>query len=481
MVYANGGGAFLIPYFVSLIAVGIPIMLLELGMGHSTNGSAPLALRRVSKNSEWVGWIAVGSGFIITTYYAVIIAWAMNYIVKSFTLGWGQDPNAHFFGEFLQLSGSPGAFETIVPGIIVATALVWAINYIIVASGVEGGLEKANKIFMPILLVLMAVLVVRGLTLPGGLEGINWYLTPDFGALTDPTLWLMALSQIFFTLSLGFGIMMAYGSYLPKDADITNNAFLVSLLNCGFSFFAGFAIFSMVGYMAQETGSAFDQVVTESIGLAFVAFPQAINLIPAGSQIIGAIFFIALTIAGFSSAVSLVEAVSSSVMDKFGMARKKAVGLVVGVSLLISILYTTHAGLLWLDMIDYFANRSLPLVGLVEGLLVVWLLGGEKLVAYANQLSEIKLSPTMTSVWKFFAGVFAPVILILTLGNKAINFVNEPYGGYPLKYLGIALGVVLLIAYVLGGIISMSEWKSEVLSWGDYVRQRDNVDLEEEI
>lgn len=233
--------------------------------------------------------------------------------------------------------------------------------------------------------------------------------------------------------------------------------------------------------MAQATGSAFDEVVTESIGLAFVAFPQAINLIPAGSQIVGAIFFIALTIAGFSSAVSLVEAVSSSVMDKFGMARKKAVSLVVGVSLLISILYTTHAGLLWLDMVDYFANRSLALVGLVEGLLVVWVLGGDKLVSYANEISEIKLSPTMTTVWKFLAGVFAPLILILALGNKAVTFMNEPYGGYPLNYLGIALGIVLLVAYVIGGIISMTEWKSEVLNWSDYIRQRDNVDLEEEI
>ena len=139
------------------------------------------------------------------------------------------------------------------------------------------GLEKANEILMPVLFFLIIALVLRSVTLPGGLMGIEYYLTPNFGVLLNPKVWIDAFSQIFFTLSLGFGIMIAYSSYLPKKADLTASAFTISLMNCGFSFLAGFAVFGTLGYMALTQGVPISDVVTQSIGLAFVAFPKALR------------------------------------------------------------------------------------------------------------------------------------------------------------------------------------------------------------
>ena len=470
MVYKNGGGAFLIPYFVALFAVGIPIMILEIALGHATRGSAPLAFRRISEKSELIGWFAVLTGFIITTYYVVIIGWAFNYFIKSFTLAWGADPNTHFFKDFLQLSDSPGVLGGIVPSVAMGAILMWLVNWIVVILGVQKGLERANMIFIPALFLLTIILVIRGITLPGSMMGINWYLEPDFSKLLDPQVWLSAMSQMFFTLSLGFGIMIVYGSYLSKETDIINNSILISLLNCGFSFLAGFATFGTLGYMAYTLNLPPEEVVTQSIGLAFVALPKAISLLPVGAKLIGAIFFLALVFAGLSSSVSLVEAVSAALMDKFKIDRRKAVSLVVGISTIISLLYATRGGLYWLDMVDHFATDSLVIVGIMEAIIVVWILGGDKIIEYANKVSEVKLTGNLGRLWKFLAGVFVPIVLIVLIALQIISLAKEPYGGYPWKYLGLGLLVVIFGAYVIGAILGLTKWKERIAKWEEVVR-----------
>ena len=306
MAYENGGGAFLIPYFVALLFVGIMVMVLELALGHSTKGSAPLALRRLGKSFEWIGWLAVATAFIITTYYTAIIAWALVYLAKLFMVGFPTDFGGFFFSDILALSSGHGDLGGFNLPVLAALVLVWGVNYLVVNSGVRKGLEKANEILMPVLFFLILALVLRSVTLPGGLAGIEYYLTPNFALLLTPKVWIDAFSQIFFTLSLGFGIMIAYSSYLPKKSDLTASAFTISLMNCGFSFLAGFAVFGTLGYMAMTQGVPISEVVTQSIGLAFVAFPQALSLMP-GGIILAAIFFLALFVAGISSSVSLVE------------------------------------------------------------------------------------------------------------------------------------------------------------------------------
>jgi len=233
LCYDNGGGAFLIPYVVALLTAGIPILILEYALGHRLRGAAPTALRRVGKGWELLGWWAVVFVmFGIELYYTCVISWCVNYFRFSFSLAWKDDPGAFFSKTFLQVSDSPWDMGRPVPAIVVGLVIVWFLNWVITARGVQKGVEVACKIFLPLMFVLTLVLVVRGVTLPGAAEGIATYLRPDWSRLKDTKVWMDAYGQIFFTLSVGFGIMIAYASYLPKDADIATNAIITAVANC---------------------------------------------------------------------------------------------------------------------------------------------------------------------------------------------------------------------------------------------------------
>jgi len=239
LCYKNGGGAFLVPYGIALCVVGIPLMILELGIGHRMRGSAPLSFVKIDRRFEWVGWWAVLIVMYgIMLYYSTIIAWCLNYVFFSFNLSWGDDPNAFFFKEFLQLSDGPFDFGNIRGNILTSLLAIWFFCWVIVFFGVQKGVERANKIFMPLLLVLITILVVWSVNLEGASEGLAVYLRPDFSKLSDKQIWIDAFSQIFFTLSLGFGIMITYASYLPRKVEIVKDALIISIGNCLFSVLA---------------------------------------------------------------------------------------------------------------------------------------------------------------------------------------------------------------------------------------------------
>ena len=450
MAYDNGGGAFLLPYLIALFLAGIPLLILEFGVGHERLGSAPMAFARISPRWEWLGWWAVTFVmFGIVLYYAVIISWCLNYAVLSMTLAWGDDPDHFFFNEFLGVTEGPGQIGKIQMPILLGLVVVWFFNWIIVYRGVRRGIELANRIFMPILFGLTIVLVLWSLTLEGAWIGIRAYLTPDFTALATPKVWIDAFSQIFFTLSLGFGIMITYASYLPKRANITRSAYTTALINCGFSVFAGFAVFSILGYMSFQTQQPIEDVVTQSIGLAFVAYPKALSLLPGGS-VFGLLFFISLVVAGLSSSVSIVEAFTSAVMDKFAWDRKRVVTTVSVLGLMGGLLFTTQGGLFALDIVDHFVTHfGLVVVGLLEAFLVGWLFKIEQLRWHINAVSEMKLGVG----WSFLIKYFVPTVLILIIGGDVIGELQKPYGDYSwtaLFTLGISwLFVTLLVAFVL--------------------------------
>jgi NSS family neurotransmitter:Na+ symporter len=253
VAYANGGGAFLIPYFVALLTAGIPLMMLEYAVGVKMQAGPPIAFAKIKKGLEWVGWWSILAAFVIITYYAVVMAWCWNYLYHSFTLAWGDNAGEFFITEVLQRSGGPGEIGRIVPAVLIGLVITWAVVYWIIYKGI-GRVGKVVMATVPIPVILIAILVIRGITLPGAAEGLNFYLSPDFSKLLDPHVWLAAYGQIFFSLSLAMGIMIVYASYLPRKSDVTNNAFITSFANCGTSFFAGFAIFSTLGYLAYATG-----------------------------------------------------------------------------------------------------------------------------------------------------------------------------------------------------------------------------------
>ena len=458
LAYEHGGGAFLIPYLVALLTAGIPLLILEYGIGHERIGSAPLAYAKIDKRWEWLGWWAVlFVMFGIVLYYSVVIAWCMNFFLLSFDLGWGDDPNTFFFKEFLQVSDRPGNIGEVRTPILAALAVVWFINWAVVYRGVQRGIELANKILMPTLLVLIIALVGWSLTLDGASMGIRAYLEPDFSHLSDPKVWIDAYSQIFFTLSLGFGIMIAYASYLPRKADITRNALLTALINSGFSLFAGLAVFSVLGFMATSQNQPMSEVVAQSIGLAFVAYPKAVSLMP-GGNLFGALFFLCLVVAGLSSAVSIIEAFVAAMVDKFGVSRQKLVTFISVLGFAGSIVFTTHAGLLWLDIVDHFVTHyGLVSVGIMECFVVGWLFRLPRLRQHINRISSVPLGPW----WDFLIKVFVPLVLVIILAGDLYAEFQKPYGGYSWASLIIIGRDWLLLTLVGAFAIACRPWRTQ--------------------
>ena len=211
----NGGGAFLIPYFFAIVTAGIPILILEYTMGKTYHGGAPVTLARMNKKFEILGWFQTMVAFVISTYYVAIIVWTLKYLQFSLTLEWGDDPTG-FFLNFLGATDSASNLGGIQMNLLFPFLIVWAIVAFIMYKGVRRGIEVVCRVTLPILMLLIVLLVIRGITLPGAVDGLNYLFQPDWSALKKPGVWVAAYGQIFFSLSIGFAIMVSYASYLPK-------------------------------------------------------------------------------------------------------------------------------------------------------------------------------------------------------------------------------------------------------------------------
>lgn len=429
MAYENGGGAFFIPYLFAMLTAGIPFMIMEFSLGHKMRGAAPQVFARLGRRLEWLGWFQVFVAFAIAVYYVAVIGWSISYLGFSFTQSWGADPNAFFFTEYLQLvdGSAPSNLGALQSHIVVPVVIAWLITFSAVFTGVKGGIERASKIMMPLLFIMVLGLIVRMAFLPGALDGLNYLFKPDFSKILDAKVWSAAYGQIFFTLSVGFAIMLAYSSYLPKESDINNNAFMTVLINCGFSIMAGMMIFGILGYMAHSSGKEITEVVSAGVGLAFITIPTAINLLPA-PYILGPLFFLALVVAGLSSMISIVEAVTSAVIDKSGWSRRKAATIVCGVALVTSLSFTRNGGLLLLDVVDHFMNNVGILGSCLAQLLIVgWMVKIlPELRERANNLSEFRIG----AWFEFCLRFLSPALLIIIVGTNLITLIRDGYGDY---------------------------------------------------
>lgn len=457
LAYRNGGGAFLIPYFIALLSIGIPLMMLEQGIGHALRGSAPLVFARIRRRWEYWGWWMVSFvTFGILLYYTVVLGWCSNYLVYSIGLDWGADTQTFFEKTFLVLSHGPFYIGSFRPVILLSVTIVWFVNWFVIFRGVSKGIELINMIFVPILLVIMIVLVVWGAMLPGAIEGIEAYLKPDWATLTRPAVWVDAFAQIFFTLSLGFGIMIAYASYLPARAEIKKNAIITCLANCGFEIFAGFAVFSVLGFMSVKSGIPVNQVVKGGPGLAFVTYPQIINQLPFGRNAFGILFFAALMFAGITSSISILESFISGVIDKFGWSRKAATTGVCIVGLCGSLIFVTEAGLYWVDIVDFFLNHYGLLVAcLLETILVAWIFRAERLREHINSVG----SAVLGRWWEYVVKFWIPPVLMTLLGWDIISNIRKPYGGYAWIEVAVIGGGWIVATLIMAAFLNGFRWK----------------------
>ncbi len=451
--FANGGGAFLIPYGVALLTAGVPLMILEFGLGQRMRAAAPLAFAKLDRRWEWLGWWAVMIPLLVMCFYSTVIAWSLNYLVYALTQAWGPDPGEFFAARFLGLTTGPFVWGGVRLHILAAVALVWLTNFLIVRRGICGGIERVCRIVTPLLAVLMVLMTIRGVTLPGSGHGLSWFLRPDFSRIADPGVWIAAYGQVFFSTTLAVGVMIAYASYLPRRADVVGSASLTVLSNAGFDVLAGLCVFSTLGFAAVQSSLPLEESVASGPGVAFVAFPHAISMLPMSAALraaFGVVFFFCLIIAGISSSISMLEAFASAALDKYPrVGRTRLVGGLCVFGLAGSVVYAGGNGVHLLQIVDHFVNQyGIVVIGLIEVIVVGYLYNAAVMRAQINANATVRIGVW----WEWLIRYVTPLLLGTMLVRNLAAEVTQRYEGYPLSALvlfGWSVAAGILIAGLL--------------------------------
>ena len=421
-LYDNGGAAFLIPYIVAMFCIGIPLLILEFTLGHYTQRAAPNAFRRVNKRLEFVGWWGIILGFVIITYYPTILAYCFSFMGDSFIaifngnqLPWagegieGVRNATKFFEDYRKVGSMVGPFRSEVLYMLI---LAWVLMYFCIFRGVKL-VGKIVWLTVPLPWIMLVILAVRGLTLEGSMKGLTFYLDPDWTQLAKPTTWRFAFGQVFFSLSLAFGVMLTYASFLHRKSDINNNAAIIGIADFATSFIAGIAIFATIGGMAHVTSQAgqpvpVNEVVDAGPGLVFVAFPYALAQLP-GAAWWSLIFFFMLVTLGIDSAFSITESVLAGIVDKTGWRRSIVLPIMSIVGIGTGLMYVTIDGLSFLGTVDGFVNGTwgIAFIGLIECVALGWFSRLDILRQHANERSDWQLGRW----WNLLIRVLIPVVL----------------------------------------------------------------------
>lgn len=406
-----GGGIFLLVYILLAITFGYALMVAEIAIGRKTGLSAIGAFKALNKKYSFIGYLAAIIPAIILPYYSVIGGWVTKYLYAFVSGGAGDAAKDSYFGGFISQTGEPIFWFMIFLG---ATALI-------VLGGVEKGVEKVSKIMMPILVVLSIVIAIYSVCMPGAMEGVKYYIMPDFSKFSATTV-LAAMGQLFYSMSLAMGIMITYGSYMKKDVNLESSVTQIELFDTGIAFLAGLMIIPAVFVFSGGTPEA----LGKGPSLMFVTLPKVFESM-AGGTYIGIAFFLLVLFAALTSSISLMETVVSILCDKLKIKRALSCVIVFVISLALGLLSSLGygvwgevkiIGLQFLDFFDFISNSVLmPIVAFFTCIFVGYVIKTKAIEDEVELSGKFKRKGIFRVVIKYFA----PICIILILLSSILD------------------------------------------------------------
>jgi NSS family neurotransmitter:Na+ symporter len=416
IVGQNGGAAFIIIYILCISLIGLPVVIAEILMGRTTQRNPVGAFKSLTKSKFWplVGVMGVTAGFVILSFYAVVAGWSVGYIYEAVVGNFSvytspEDAGVHFVSLTSNIGWGIGML-----------AIFMFLTMLFVYFGVQKGIERGSKIMMPMLFILLIIVMIRGITMEGSSAGLSFLFNPDWSKVTGGTI-LEALGQAFFTLSLGMGAMLTYGSYMSEKDSIPSSSFDIVLLDTLIALIAGVAIFTAVFATGQQAAAG--------PGLIFQTLPIVFTKMP-GGYVMAILFFILLTIAALTSAISLLEVITAYFIDEKKWKRHNAVlvfgslAFIIGIPSALSfnlIANDTLFGMNFFDLANYLSsNIMLPLGGLLISIFVGYIWGMDKVFVHLKNGSEKLFEKALwrVIVWKILLKYFAPILIFLVLLNS---------------------------------------------------------------
>uniref|UniRef100_A0A673UBE4 Transporter n=1 Tax=Suricata suricatta TaxID=37032 RepID=A0A673UBE4_SURSU len=490
LCYKNGGGAFFIPYLIFLFTCGIPVFLLETALGQYTSQGGITAWRKICPIFEGIGYASQMIVVLLNIYYIIVLAWALFYLFSSFTadLPWGSchhEWNTESCVEFQRTNGSLNVTSEnatspviefwerrvlkISDGIqhlgalrwelALCLLLAWVICYFCIWKGVKstGKVVYFTATFPYLMLV---VLLIRGVTLPGAAQGIQFYLYPNLTRLWDPQVWMDAGTQIFFSFAICLGCLTALGSYNKYHNNCYRDCISLCFLNSGTSFVAGFAIFSVLGFMSQEQGVPISEVAESGPGLAFIAYPRAVAMLPF-SPLWACCFFFMVVLLGLDSQFVCVESLVTALVDMYPhVFRKKNRRelLILGVSVVsffVGLVMLTEGGMYVFQLFDYYAASGMCLlfVAIFESFCVAWVYGAGRFYDNIEDMIGYRPWPLIKYCWLFLTPAVCTATFLFSLSKytplKYNNIYVYPPWGYSIGWFLALSSMVCVPLFII--------------------------------
>ena len=463
-----GGGAFLFAYLICMVVLGIPLLMMETAIGRKAKGGAPKALRTVNKKAEPIGWASVANAFVILTYYAVVFAWCIMMCLLAYKFAtsystpetasnlWMDSIGATFKTSFL---GDGGNIKIL---LFICVIIAWGFIYGCIRNGAsQVGKVVKYTVFLPILMLL--ILAVKGfINNPYLGEALSQLFVPKWSEFGDIELWVNAMGQSFYSLSIMMAIMYAYGSYLKDDSNIAVDSIIIAFSDLAISVLSGIVLFTTM----YQTGQTVGDMSASGIATAFIIYPTAIvNLTSIGvfNAIFGFVFYFMLCTLAIDSAFSILEGIATSVSDKFKTPKRKTTLIIAIIAAAISIVYITGAGVGYVDIVDNWTNQyTLIIIGLLETILIGWFFKPKKVLKEINKNTNKFKMPR----WWFETSVkfLAPLALSFLLVWQIVILIKNGFRydtSYNLAAEIIAGWLVTILVFSSGFFINLYMKKSK--------------------